>query len=161
MVLIAKGGGSFVEFAAVLSGILAGVLCFAVFPWGWILRKETSLTPEELKSQHPEKAWVISFPPLLGSIGTLVLGLGIIAQFGQPMPRPSVLSAFLVPLNLLMAFYAYAALIEILGGVSPIVPLGHSPRPMKYIVSKKVRAVGVYRIVLSVLVVAAYFVLLD
>src|SRR5208337_4581806 len=83
--------------ALVALGLFLGWFSCYFLPWSWYLRDERRLTEEELRAQHPGKAWVTLPPwllPIICGLVTIVLIIGKVAHTGES----SLLEAFFLPL---------------------------------------------------------------
>jgi hypothetical protein len=161
MVTLAKQSPEFMAFWLLLAfaGYYVGWLCCYFLPWSWYLRDESVLTAEELAAQYPQKAWVTE-APWLGPVTCAVLTMLFILEQGIYLSQPSLVLPFFAPLAFMLGYNAFAGLIEIRAEVSMRLPFGRGRHgPMPYIVSPRVWLVGAYRIVLTVVVFTAFFIL--
>ena len=137
--------------------ILGWGLCYLV-PASY-LRDKRVLTAEQVRAECPQKAWVTEVSKL-GPVVCAVLSFLFIFAQGVHIGQPSLVLPFFVPLAGMVGYNLYAAFLEIVAGISIILPFGRGRRmPICYVLSSNVHAVGVYRVVLAVIVFAAFYIL--
>jgi hypothetical protein len=147
-----------------LVGTLVGGVLLAMYlcllPPKVFLRGEPWLTEEQLREVAPGKAWCRHLPASVAIMFPTYVGLFLAVQYTCNNQAPMLLA--FVPLYFLW-LYVPVGLVELLAGVSVLVPVGRSrsTKPV-YVVGPRVARAGAFRLavtgaVLTALLVVAYW----
>lgn len=167
MVLIGKASTGerilgFVLFLVLgMCSILLGqFLCY--LPYWWWLPNGQGLTEKELLEQHPSRAWLARLKSVAVAVSALptiffVFIAGLDGINDQP-PLYRYVTMFLLPPTFFVGSYSSVGVIEMVAGLSLVVPFGHGgPGRERYIVSPRVRWAGVYRVLLAIVLLSAFY----
>ncbi len=156
-----------------LISVFLVIFLFYYLPFKKFLRGVPPLTEKEFREDHPSKApsvivWSrIAFVIL--AILTIIFILSQVSDYTQTHTKQKIKNWLIGTLFFILIFptffagpYLSVALIEIITGVSIIIPFGHGgPRPdrTRYYVSPRARLVGVYRLLLAIIIFATFYIL--